>query len=162
VNKPDQLRRVLLAHVPDLKANPDRLSLFIDKGRVMASAGSLGFVCAYTLNVVVQDYSGDVPALLVPVLAWIAEAQPTLLQNADRQPFTFGAELMDEKAADVSIYIELTETVQVQANPEGGFTTVALPEPSLDDEFAGVCCVLLRQLKLGPDIVAESETPPGA
>ncbi|MDH4743157.1 phage tail protein [Sphingomonas sp. CBMAI 2297] len=162
MNKPDQLRRVLLAHVPDLKASPDRLSLFIDKGRVVASAGSLGFVCAYTLNVVVQDYAGDVPALLVPVLAWIAEAQPDLLQKPERQPFTFGAELMDEKAADVSIYIDLTETVQVQVNPEGGFSTVALPEPVMADEFAGVCCVLLRQLKLGADIVAESETPPGA
>jgi len=36
MEKPDTLRRVLLAHVPQLGADPSKLSLFVDKGRVAA------------------------------------------------------------------------------------------------------------------------------
>jgi len=161
VKKPDELRRVLLAHVPALKANPDRLSLFIDQGRIQSRPGALAFVYGYRLNLVVQDYAGEVDDLIVPVLAWIGEAQPDLLQRAPGEPFTFAAELIDENSADVSIYIDLTEDVIVHINPEGGFSTEHLAEPGDTDIFPDVGCSLLRQLKANGEIIAESQTPPG-
>lgn len=157
--KPDQLRRVLLAHVPDLKDNPDRLSLFIDKGTIAARPGNLSFEYAYTLNVVVQDYSGAVDALVVPIVAWIAEAQPDLLERAPQQPFTFESEILDGNAADVSIYIQLTEGVLVTPREGGGFDAQHLEEPGAGDDFADACCRPLWQIFLKNQLVAETSDP---
>jgi hypothetical protein len=131
MEKPDTLRRVLLAHVPQLGADPSKLSLFVDKGRVAARPGGLSFEYRYTLNIVVQDYAGSIDGLMVPILAWIAEAQPELLEAGQQEPFRFESELLDADSADVSLWIELTEAVSVQALAEGGFNAVHLPEPRL-------------------------------
>jgi len=161
MNKPDGLRRLLLAAVPGLADNPDRLSIFIDKGRVGASAGSLSFEYRYQLNLVVQDYAGADDALFVPVIAWIAEQQPELLQRTDQEPFTYECELLDSQARDVSIYIQLTEAVRVQPKPGGGFTSEHLAEPRREDmdSFPGVCCQPLWQLFLGDELVAQTSDP---
>jgi hypothetical protein len=162
VKKPDELRRVLLAHVPELGRDADKLSIFIDRGGIAARAGSLGFEYRYTLNVVVQDYAGEVDALMVPVLAWIAEAQPDLLERAvagGTEPFRFESEILDGDAADVSIYIELTEGVIVKPKEGGGFTAERVDDRPPADEFPDVCCVPLWQLFLRDQLVAQSSDP---
>ncbi len=160
MNKPDQLRRVLLAHVPHLRDDPTKLSLFIDKGRIAARPGSLGFEYRYTLNLVVQDYPGSVDGLVVPILAWIAEAQPELLERTPQEPFVFESEIPSGDAADVSINIELTEAVTVQAKEGGGFDTTHIPEYRDLDEFPSVCCVPLWQLFLRDQLIAQTSDPP--
>ncbi len=162
MKKPDELRRVLLAHVLQLGRDPAKLSLFIDKGRIVARAGSLGFEYRYTLNVVAQDYTGDVDTLMVPVLAWIAEAQPDLLERAaatGQEPFVFESEILDGDAADVSINIELTEGVIVKAKEGGGFTAERIDDRPHADEFPDVCCVPLWQLFLRDQLIAQSSDP---
>jgi P2 phage tail completion protein R (GpR) len=148
VQKPDGLRRVLLAHVPQLRDDASKLSLFVDKGRVAARPGSLAFEYRYTLNIVVQDYAGSIDGVMVPVLAWIAEAQPDLLEAGQQEPFRFESELLASDAADVSIWIDLTEIVTVQPQAAGGFTTDHPAEPRLSDAFDGVECVPLWHLFL--------------
>lgn len=163
MNKPAGLRRLLLSSVPRLKDNPERLLMFVDSGKLAArTSKTLGFEYRYKLNVVVQDYGGAIDDIMVPVLAWIAEAQPDLLERGDREPFSFDSELMDADAADVSIDIELTEAVLVEPKPGGGFTTRHLPEPTLRDEFDGVAGgvtlwqVLLRD-EVEPSVTADPE-----
>lgn len=112
MKKPEGLRRLLLATA--LKDQPEKLQLFIDRGGVTCRRGrNLAFAYDYTLNVVVQGYTGEVNALMVPVLAWVAEQQPDLLDKAPYKPFEFESELLDDDSADVSINIELTENVLV-------------------------------------------------
>lgn len=146
--KPEGLRRVLLAHVPQLRDDPAKLSLFVDKGRIAARPGSLAFEYRYTLNIVAQDYAGTIDGLMVPILAWIADAQPELLQAGQQEPFRFESELLAQDAADVSIWIDLTEAVTVQPLEAGGFTATHLDEPRLADCFEGVGCVPLWHLFL--------------
>lgn len=148
MEKPDRLRQVLLAHVPQLRDDASKLSLFVDRGRVAARQGSLAFEYRYTLNLVVQDYSGSIDGLIVPILAWISQAQPDLLQAAPQEPFRFESELLRADAADVSIWIDLTEIVTVQPQAAGGFTTSHPDEPRLADAFDGVGCVPLWHLFL--------------
>ncbi|UYY79216.1 phage tail protein [Sphingomonas sp. R1] len=148
MNKPDSLRCVLLAHVPQLRDDPSKLSLFVDKGRVAARPGSLAFEYRYTLNLVVQDYAGSIDGLMVPILAWISEAQPDLLQANPQEPFRFESELLSAEAADVSVWIELSEIVIVQPLETGGFTTSHPEQAPLADAFDGVGCVSLLQLLL--------------
>ncbi|MHA6717896.1 phage tail protein [Sphingomonas sp. RS6] len=160
MQKPDDLRRVLLAHVPALRDDPAKLSMFVDKGRIAARSGALAFEYHYTLNLVAQDYAGSIDGLIVPILAWIADAQPDLLERAPQEPFRFESELVSADAADVSIWIDLTEIVTVQLQPAGGFATAHLPDARLGDAFDGLGCVPLWQVLLSapagaePDLIA--------
>jgi hypothetical protein len=138
VKKPESLKALLLDSVPGLKDKPENLSMFIDKGRIAARlTGSLSFEYRYTVNVVVQDYAGDVDALFVPLLAWVAEQQPDLLERDQQEPFSFESEILDGDLADVSIDLELTERVKVARTVEGLVVT-HLEEPSRVDAFEGV------------------------
>lgn len=163
MNKPDELRRVLTRFVPSLRDDPARLAIFVDKGRVEARAGgTLSFEAAYTLTVVIEAYSGSVNDLFVPVLAWIAEAQPDLLENHDRKPFTYEVELLDDDTADVQLTIELTESVRVLPKDGGGWSSETLPEPNRTnndpDVFDGAA-VALWQLFLREDLIAQTSDP---
>lgn len=159
MQKPDQLRRLLLQAVPGLAANPERLALYVDAGTVAASAGNLSFEYRYTLNLVVQDFVGDRNLVIVPVLAWIAEAQPDLLAAPGSLPFKFEAEILDGEAADLSITIALTEGVRVQSVEGGGYAVRHLDEPAGLDQFPGVCGATLWQLFLRNELIAQTSDP---
>lgn len=59
MNKPSSLRSHLLAAVPELRHNPDRLLIFIDQGRMRSTAApGLSFEYSYTLNLIFTDYAG--------------------------------------------------------------------------------------------------------
>ncbi|TCP95281.1 tail completion protein R (GpR) [Sphingomonas sp. PP-F2F-A104-K0414] len=160
MKKPDTLRRTILSFVPTLAADPAKLSFFVDKGRIAARAGgTLSLEYRYTLNVVIEDYAGDVDDLMVPLLAWIAEQQPDLFEGTDPEPFAFESELLDADRADVSISVELTEAVRVTPKEGGGFDADHLEEPRHLDEFPGICCVNLWQLFMRDQLVAQTSDP---
>jgi hypothetical protein len=160
VKKPEGLRRLLIQAVPAVAADPDCLSMFVDKGRIAARAGTtLNLEYRYTLNVLLQNYAGSVDALMVPLLAWITEQQPDLLEGTDPEPFTFESELLDADTADVSIDIQLTEAVRVVPKPEGGFDTTRVDDRNDPDWFEGVCGVSLWQLFLREDLIAQTSAP---
>lgn len=158
MRKPATLRAVLARFVPALAADPTKLSLFIDKGRVASRPGSLSFEYRYTLNLVVQDFAGDADQLMVPILAWIAEHQPDLLLRADQEPFTFESELIDAETADVSITLELDEAVLVIPRPGGGFDADRVAQVADLDSF-GIGCVPLWQLFLNDQLAAQTSDP---
>lgn len=146
MRKPDTLKALLLASIPALAERPENLLMFIDKGKVACRATrSLSFEYRYKLNIVVQDYAGDVDALFVPILAWVADNQPDLLERDQQEPFTFESEILDSDCADVSIDLELTERVRVDRLAGGGLSITHLDEPSRVDAFPGVDGVSLWQ-----------------
>lgn len=160
MKKPETLRTLLLAAVPGLKTKPENLAMFVDKGRIAARAGgTLSLEYRYTLNIVVQDYAGAVNDIMIPILAWIADHQPDLLQGNDPEPFGFESELLDADTADVSIMIELSEAVRVTAKDGGGYDATHLAELHDGDGFHDVCCVNLWQLFLRDDLVAQTSDP---
>lgn len=155
MHKPESLRRVLVAHVPGLSDNPDRLAMFVDRGRIVARAtGTLSFAYAYTLNLVVEDYAGTIDALMIPILAWIAEEQPDLLETVPNEPLSFEQELLDAGRCDISIDIALTERVRVVSRDGGGWTVEHLRDRPVSDTFAGVCGAILRAGYANGDPVA--------
>lgn len=161
MRKPEGLGRLLLKSVPSLAADPSKLQMFVEKGRVAARAGdSLNFVYRYELSIVVQDFAGDVDRLFVPIIAWIAEQQPDLLERGELEPFTFEAELLDGDACDIDIRIELSELVLVTAGSGAGWTTSRVDERAIGlDEFPGICGVPLWRLFLDQELVATSDDP---
>ena len=140
MRKADSLRRWLTASIRDLKANPDRLQIYIEGGAINARRSATpSFVYSYTLKALIMDFAGDADTIMVPMLAWIEKEQPQLLRRSDGQPFTFEAELLDSKTSDIEISIELTESVLVLPRPNGsGFDVDHPAEPDFTDAFADV------------------------
>ncbi|MFZ3482229.1 phage tail protein [Sphingomonas sp. 3-13AW] len=153
MKKPEGLRRLLLATA--LKDQAEKLQLYIDRGGVTCRRGrNLAFAYSYTLSVVVEGYTGDVDALMVPILAWVAEQQPDLLDKPPYEPFEFESELLDATSADVSINIKLTENVLVDRTGQREWSTRHLDEPVIEDAFPGVCGVSLVEA-----LIAEASEP---
>jgi hypothetical protein len=131
MNKPGRFRNALLAGLPELASDPQRLSIFVEKGKLVANGTEgAGWTYSYQLTAVLQDFAGDMDALAKVVIMWVAIEQPDMLKNpmqAERG-IRFECELMTAELADVSIEIDLTEAVY--ASSEGAFDHPA--EPSAD------------------------------
>ena len=119
--KPHSLRAHLAAATPELRENPDKLTIFIANGRIVAgAAASLSFVYRYTLKLVVLDYSSHADAIFVPLLAWLRTQQVEIFENTDlrEKSIRFEAEYLNKETMDLSIEIDLTERVIVKPGPD--------------------------------------------
>ncbi|WP_269633146.1 phage tail protein [Pelomonas sp. BJYL3] len=124
--KPNSLRQHLVSAVPELKRDPDKLSIHITEGKLATTAaGSLSFEYRYTLNLILLDYGGHADAIMVPVLAWLRVHQPEIADNPELRDkaVRFAVEFLNTKTVDLSVEIDLTERVIVKrraGTPEGG------------------------------------------
>jgi len=128
MNKPERFRTALLAALPDLANDPQRLSIFVEKGKLVASGtASVGWQYSYQLTAVLQDFAGDMDTLAMAVAAWVAVEQPDMLKNPTQaeRGIRFECELMTAELADVAIEIDLTEAVY--AGDDGRFDHPAEP-----------------------------------
>lgn len=137
MNKPQSLRRALNKAVPYVRDNPDKLHLFVDNGSLVATgAGSISWEYRYTLNVVIEDFSGNQNLLMAPVLLWLADNQPDAIHNPELREklLTFDIDILRNDTSDISLNLLLTERVVVST--EGGVSSVeAVPEPAEPDEM---------------------------
>jgi len=112
MQKPQQLRAALNRSVPLLQQKPERLTMSIAAGTVVAtSAPSLSFEYRYRLELTIADVQQEIEAAIVPLLAWLRDNQPEMMGNADkrRSDFTFAS----DAAGALSIGLQLSERVLV-------------------------------------------------
>ena len=157
--KPESLRAALVAAVPHLRRNPDRLLIFADEGSVAATfAPGLSFEWRYTLNLIVTDFAGHPDAIMVPLLIWLRTHQSELLANFDNHgKVEFEADVLANDKVDLSIKIPLTERVGVKPRAGGGHDVVHYPEPQLET----VLQAQHWQLYLAGDLILEWDVPAG-
>ncbi|MFA9487178.1 MULTISPECIES: phage tail protein [unclassified Moraxella] len=132
MKKPNQLRTHLLASLPELAKNPDRLLIFVDEGRMVNTlANGLSFEYRYTLNVIITDFSEDMAAVAVALYAWLREHQSELMANLDKAKdgVKFVADILDNRKVDLSITLPLTERVIVKET-DGKAVISYPPEPT--------------------------------
>ncbi len=137
MNKPSALRAHLLAAVPELHKNPDRLLVFIDNGTIRSTAApGLSFEYSYTLNVILTDYAGHPDAVAIPLLAWLLVNQPELLTNLEKgkTAIAFEADVLDNSKVDLSLKLPLTERVIVKKQEDGTLQVSHPDEPQLFEE----------------------------
>lgn len=106
MNKPQSLRHALNKAVPYVRNNPDKLHLFVDNGSLVATgASSMSWEYRYTLNAVIEDFSGDQNLLMAPVLLWLRDNQPDAINNpALREKlFTFEVDILRNDVCDISL-----------------------------------------------------------
>jgi hypothetical protein len=132
MKKPASLRAAIVAAVPELAANPDRLLVFADEGAIAATnTKSLSFEYRYTLNVMLLDYSGDADPVMLAVLQWARLNQPELLDNAQkrRHGLDFEVDHLNNSTCDLSIRLPLSESVVVATDAQGAATFTHRDEP---------------------------------
>ncbi|MDR8257764.1 phage tail protein, partial [Acinetobacter baumannii] len=84
MKKPHALREYLLNAIPDLPQDPDRLLIFANDGKLMSTAANgYSFEMAYTLDMIITDYAGDVDVFGVVLFTWIMDNQSELMANLD-------------------------------------------------------------------------------
>ncbi|MGO4413277.1 phage tail protein [Cupriavidus sp. KB_39] len=131
MRKPSDLRRAITEAVQDLKRNPDKLHLFVDEGRVVATgANTISFEYQYTLTMILTDFAESADAIMVPVLAWLRENQPELFTNPDKRPdgFRFETDILNHDCVDLQLRLPLTERVVVRV-VDGRHEVTHAPEP---------------------------------
>lgn len=132
MNKPDSLRVHLLAAIPELKQNPDRLLIFIDNGKIRCTAATgLSFEYAYDLQIILTDFAGHPDSVMLPLLGWLGVNQSELLVNLDKSAvgIKFEADIIDNSKVDMSLTLPLTERVIVKKQDDGTFTAKHAAEP---------------------------------
>ncbi|MES3493428.1 phage tail protein [Enterobacter hormaechei] len=137
MNKPQSLRSALNKAVAYVRDNPDKLHLFVDNGSLVATgASSMSWEYRYTLNVVIEDFSGDQNLLMAPVLLWLSTSQPDAINNPELREklLTFEVDILRNDVCDISLNLQLTERVLVSTN--GSVSSVeAVPEPDEPEEM---------------------------
>lgn len=131
MKKPESFRTAVLTGVPDLARDPQRLAIFVERGKlVSAGAATRGWMYKYQLTAIVQDFAGDMDQLTDTVLQWVRVEQPGALKNNElnEQSVRFEVELLDNECVDVQIEVDLTEAVITT----DGKTFVHPPEPPAD------------------------------
>lgn len=112
--KPDSLRRALLANLPELATDPQKLLIFADRGHLVTTgAGGASWEYSYQLTVILQDFAGDMDDLTATVLDWLSSEQPDLLKNPKgrERGIRFEAQLMTSELADVQFELDVAEPV---------------------------------------------------
>lgn len=136
MKKPQLLRQHLVAAMPSLAADPERLLVFVDDGGLAASfAAGLSFQYRYTLELILRDFAGAPEAVMVPLLQWLTRHQPELLANPEnRDKLTFVVDVLSDSLVDLAIKLPLTERARVVQDNAGAFQLEYLSEPPTEWE----------------------------
>lgn len=121
MEKPEKLRAEIEKHLPEIKKNPEKLSMFIMPGRVVASKGTLSHETRFTLSILITDFVGDLDVLNAVIINWLQDNQPDILGPGDTDPnaYTIEAEILGAHSADVLIELKLTERTTVLVDDDG-------------------------------------------
>lgn len=118
MKKLQSLRAHLLAAVPELKQNPERLLTFVQDGSLRFHRGQhLSHEYHIDAQLVVTDYSGSLDTLMIPLLQWLSHYEPNL---DPEQALRLEAEVLSHHAWDIALTVRLTERVVALVDCETG------------------------------------------
>ncbi|MEX0738176.1 MAG: phage tail protein [Pseudohongiella sp.] len=124
------LRNHILTNVAGLKRNPDKLLTFIEDGNIEFWEGpNLSHMYSLPVRLIVTDFSGNVDELILPILSWLKVRQPG---HDPTTTISFEAELLNNDSYDISITVNISETVLVRSTDAGLDVEHLLPEPTLE------------------------------
>ncbi|MEY0594280.1 phage tail protein [Providencia manganoxydans] len=132
MKKLTSLREYLSNKIHFLKENPENLYLFVENGRVISTlANTPSYEYEYTVNIIIERFSGDQDILIAVINNWLREHQSDISANPDkrRQDFRFEAVILDNKTAHISIDLNLTERVLAK-DQDGKWVIASTSEPS--------------------------------
>lgn len=116
MKKAELLRAALIAGNTWCKANPEQITVWVEKGHIQIEAtGEASFMYHYTIQVLAMDFPGQIDDLMLPLLAWAWEQQPDLLLNPDNnRKVEFDADIVNDDVADILFKVPAWERVIVE------------------------------------------------
>ncbi|HBY6015915.1 TPA: phage tail protein [Klebsiella pneumoniae] len=116
MKKAELLREALIAANTWCKANPELITVWVEKGSIETQAtGEPSFMYHYTIQVLAVDFPGQVDDLMLPIMAWVWHYQPDLLLNPDNnRKVEFDADIISDDMADVLFKVPVWERVMVE------------------------------------------------
>lgn len=115
MKKAELLRAALIAGNTWCKANPEQITVWVEKGHIQIEAtGEASFMYHYTIQVLAMDFPSQIDDLMLPLLAWVWQQQPDLLLNPDNnRKVEFDAEIVNDDVADILFKVPVWERVMV-------------------------------------------------
>ncbi|HHT0302240.1 TPA: phage tail protein [Raoultella planticola] len=115
MKKAELLRAALIAGNTWCKANPEQITVWVEKGHIQIEAtGEASFMYHYTIQVLAMDFPGQIDYLMLPLLAWVWQQQPDLLLNPDNnRKVEFDADIVNDDVADILFKVPVWERVIV-------------------------------------------------
>ena len=142
MKKAELLREALIAANTWCKANPELITVWVEKGSIETQAtGEPSFMYHYTIQVLAVDFPGQVDDLMLPIMAWVWHYQPDLLLNPDNnRKVEFDADIISDDMADVLFKVPVWERVMVEiVNGKPVATHLAEDRPRINGgEWGGV------------------------
>lgn len=136
--KIDSLRAALELALPELRGDPDKLVIFVDRGRIVSRLSpGLAFEYRYETTLWLPGFTGGSDRVMLPLLLWLRTNQPDVFQRFDRddQAIVFAADILDSTSADLLIKFELTEAAIATARPDGsGWDVARGADPTLGEQ----------------------------
>lgn len=133
MKKPDALRALLVALMPEFARDTDRLAMWIEKGRVRSRlagiGGTHGFAWEYQLTVLFKQFAGDPAVPFFAVTEWLRDQQPERLAPGGQNGFAFEVDILDDKTFDVQIVLDLDECVAAEPQGEGRWNLTPIDQP---------------------------------
>ena len=116
MKKAELLREALIAANTWCKANPELITVWVEKGSIETQAtGEPSFMYRYTIQVLAVNFPGQVDDLMLPIMAWVWHYQPDLLLNPDNnRKVEFDADIISDDMADVLFKVPVWERVMVE------------------------------------------------
>ncbi|RLM23686.1 phage tail protein [Brenneria alni] len=128
--KAESLRAALTEKNRWCKANPEGVTVWVEKGSIEIAGDDSSFMYRYPISVFAMDYPGNIDDLTLPILDWIRVNQPDLLLNPDKNKLIeFDADIANDDTADVLFKIPVWERVIVTRDEDGAVTAEHLAEP---------------------------------
>lgn len=126
------LRQHLLASVPGLAENPDRLLTFITDGGIEFHRGThLSHGYSVPAQLVVTDHGGELDDIIIPLLQWLSRYEPDI---DPKNGIRIEAEILSNQRWDLAITADLTERVVATVDCEAGRINVDHRMPAYELE----------------------------
>lgn len=132
MKKIDSLRDAVTRSNRWSRANPDKMTVFVDSGHIRFSGDTPSFAYDYTVILFVMDFTGDINDFTIPVMRWLWFNQRDLLLNPEKnKAFKFSTAINDDDSADILFEFPLFERVEVTLDKDGELSGEYLPEPRM-------------------------------
>lgn len=140
MKKADSIRQAIVAVLPALGRDGDRLKIWIEKGSVRARmTDDFSFEYSYELSIFIADHAEEPSIIMLAILRWMRVNQPDQLAPG-QIAIPFEADILDNLTVDLQMTLSLTEAVAVIADPAnpGGYIMehLAEPDPLFADDLA--------------------------
>jgi len=129
MRKLETLRAALLAALPELEEDPDRIRIWIERGTAASSqTGSRALAYKFQANVLVVEMASDITVLFMAVFEWARVNQPELMVPGV-DGIAFDADILDNGTADILLQLQLDQAVSAAPKEAGGYDISYLAEP---------------------------------